>query len=133
MLIFPAVCQTEICSIKLIDMKTVAETPKYFYPSPTTATSVNPLTRFLRFAEQQEKNHFGWVGGSIMLQASVLFPLTLLLVLANGASFGLMSVAIAGLAMVVVTNLAALPTKITIPVLVLSALIDVAVVVAAFV
>ena len=114
-------------------MKTAADTPKYFYPSHTTATSVNPLTRFLQFAEEQEKNDFGWLGASIMLQASVLFPLTLLLVLANGASFGLISVAIAGLALVVVTNLAALPTKITIPALILSALIDVAILVATFV
>jgi hypothetical protein len=119
-------------SSKKTNMKSAVQTPKYFYPSTTTQTSVNPLTRFMQFAEAQEKNHFGWVGGSIMLQASVMFPITLLVVLANGASFGLMAVAIVALALVVVTNLAALPTKITIPALAVSALIDLALIVASF-
>ena len=55
------------------------------------------------------------------------------LVLLNGASFGLIVAAMGSLAVVVISNLAALPTKYTIPLFFLGILIDLAIVVASFI
>lgn len=49
------------------------------------------------------------------------------IIMINGGSFGLIMGALASLAIVVVTNLAALPTKFTIPFFFFAILIDVAV------
>lgn len=105
-------------------MKPIAKTEKYFYPAYESRTRVNIFDRIMRFAEAQEENHFGWVGASIMIQASLLFPMAMLTVVATGGPFYLIAFAIAALAMVVVTNLAALPTKYTIPALIISAIMD---------
>lgn len=105
-------------------MKTAIQAPEYFYPA-LEGNKESIFSKFMDFCEKQEPNHFGWVGAGIMSQASVFFPLTLLVILATGASFMLISFSIVALALVVVTNLAALPTKITIPAMALSLLIDI--------
>lgn len=91
------------------------------------------IVRFLKWAEKEdEDNHVTWVGISIAVAAAVTFPVTMLAILLNGAFFGLIIAAMAALALVVVTNLAALPTKYTIPFLFLSVLIDIAIIVTSF-
>jgi|SRR5215467_6962674 len=74
------------------------------------------LSRFLQWTIAQDKeNHVLWVGLSISSMAAVFFPLSMFAILVNGASFGLIIAAMSALALVVITNLAALPTKYTIP------------------
>ena len=103
------------------------------YKHYETATRPSAFGRFFKWAENQDKiNHVSWVGISVTLMSAVLFPLTMAAVLLNGAAFGLIIVAMAALVLVVVTNLAALPTKYTIPFLFLGGLIDLIVIVATF-
>ncbi|MFI5152889.1 MAG: hypothetical protein ACHQET_06110 [Chitinophagales bacterium] len=112
---------------------TITSSGKGFSPT-FSAKRISPLSKFLRWSEEQDqKHHIGWVGISVTLMAAVFFPLTMTLVLLNGASFGLIVAAMGSLALVVISNLAALPTKYTIPLFFLGILIDLAIVVASFI
>jgi hypothetical protein len=91
------------------------------------------IVRFFQWASSQEKNHVGWVGLSVMLMAAVFFPLTLTAVLFNGPAFSLIIVAMISLVLVVITNLAALPTRYTIPALILGVIMDVIAIIASFI
>ncbi|HVM89616.1 MAG TPA: hypothetical protein VMT76_15615 [Puia sp.] len=93
----------------------------------------SPISRFFLWAEKQdEKNHILWVGGSVTAMAAVIFPLTMAAVLVNGGGFGLIIGAMTSLVLVVITNLAAMPTKYTVPFFFLGILIDAAVIAASF-
>jgi hypothetical protein len=87
------------------------------------------FARFFDWAEKQDApHHIGWVGISVTFMTAVIFPLTLTAVLFNGASFGLIIVAMCSLVLVFVSNLAAMPTKYTIPFFVLGIAIDLVVI-----
>jgi hypothetical protein len=91
-----------------------------------------PLQRFIAWATEEDKErHIVWVGATITAMAAVFFPLTMSVILINGASFGLIITAMVSLSIVVVTNLAAMPTRYTIPFFLLGILIDLIVVVIA--
>jgi uncharacterized membrane protein (UPF0136 family) len=91
------------------------------------------LYSFLKWASaQDEKNHTAWVGGSITAMAGVLFPITMAIILLQGASFGLIISAMTALVLVVITNLASLPTKYTIPFFVLGVIIDIVTIILSF-
>jgi hypothetical protein len=85
---------------------------------------------FLWCSAQEEKNHIGWVGFSIVIMSVIFFPITMMCILFHGAHFGLIILAMISLDMVVITNLAALSTKYTIPFLLVGILIDLFVIVA---
>ncbi|MBS1598884.1 MAG: hypothetical protein JST75_11730 [Bacteroidetes bacterium] len=107
------------------------QTGSYQHREAVRRTSV--ITRFFQWAESEDKiNHVAWVGISVTLMSAVLFPGTMAAILFNGASFNLIIAAMSAFVFVVVTNLAALPTKYTIPFFFFAALIDVAVVIASF-
>ena len=97
-------------------------------PYSTSNPNTSKISRFFSWAAaEDEKHHIGWIGISVMTMTSGIFPLTMYIIMINGGSFGLIMGALVSLAMVVVTNLAALPTKYTIPFFFLATLIDVAV------
>ena len=92
------------------------------------------LSRFFQWAADEDRErHIVWVGGTITAMAAVFFPLTMSVVRANGASFGLIIAAMVSLSIVVVANLAAMPTRYTIPLFFLGILIDAAVIITTFV
>jgi|SRR5215472_10655797 len=89
--------------------------------------------RFFKWAEaQDQQNHVGWVGITVTAMAAVFFPLAMVFILINGASFGLIIAAMAALVLVVVTNLSALPTKYTIPFFIVGVLTDLVIIVISF-
>jgi uncharacterized membrane protein (UPF0136 family) len=91
------------------------------------------IARFFDWAEKQDvPYHIGWVGGSVLAMTAFFFPLTMAVVLMNGASFGLIIAAMLSLVLVAVSNLAAMSTKYTIPFLVLGIAIDLGVVILSF-
>jgi len=73
------------------------------------------VSRFWQWVKQEEKNRIAWVGISVTSMAAIFFPITMAAILFNGAHFGLIIGAMISLALVVITNLAALPTRYTIP------------------
>jgi hypothetical protein len=99
---------------------------------PAKRVRNNVYTRLLGWLAKEEKNRIAWVGISITTMAAVFFPVTMSAILFNGAIFSLIMGAMISLAIVVITNLAALPVKYTIPALVLGILMDIVLIVMSF-
>jgi hypothetical protein len=98
-----------------------------------TTTSKSLWKRFINWADQQEENRFGWTAFAIAGHGCVFTIITLAVILATGNNFIFWPIAIAAMATSLITNLAALPTRITIPTLFITVLIDVAIVVTAII
>jgi hypothetical protein len=88
------------------------------------------LTRFNQWCADQQESRFLWVGIALAALGSIFTPLTVAVVMISGNPISLFVLAMASMGMTLVTNLAALPTKITIPVFLLSILIDLAIIIA---
>jgi hypothetical protein len=82
------------------------------------------FSKFINWCQGQQENRLIWLGGAIAGHGCVLTPLTVFAVVLGGNSMVLFMLAIFAMAMALITNLAALPTKITIPAFALSVLID---------
>ncbi len=80
--------------------------------------------RFINWADGQEENRFGWTAFAIAGHGCVFTIITSMMVLFTGNHFIFWPFVIAAMAACVVVNLAAMPTKITIPVFFFSLLID---------
>jgi hypothetical protein len=95
----------------------------------TSHTSV--WRRFINWADSQEEYRFGWTAGILVGHGCIVTIFTMLAIVFTGNNFIFWPFAIAAMGMCVVTNLAAMPTKVTIPVFVFSLLIDLAIIVIA--
>lgn len=90
-------------------------------------------SKFIEFCtNEDEKRHFGWVGISLGGHGCVLTPLTLFAIVLTANVFALWLIAALSMAVVVIVNLAGLSTKYTIPTLLFSTLVNIAVIAAAF-
>lgn len=89
---------------------------------------ISLLSRFFSWCIGQEKNRLLWLGLILALHGCIITPLTVMAVLLAGTNLALFVAAIVAMGLSLVTNLAAMPTKITIPVFVLSIVIDLVVV-----
>ncbi|HEU4471169.1 MAG TPA: hypothetical protein VFR58_08805 [Flavisolibacter sp.] len=87
------------------------------------------FSSFASWCEGQQQNRLLWLGIALAGHGCILTPLTIMAVLLAGTNLALFMLAISAMAMALVTNLAALPTKITIPVFVLSILIDLGIII----
>jgi len=85
---------------------------------------VSLLSRFMTWSDAQQHNRLLWLGIILSFHGCILTPLTVIAVLLAGTNLTLFIVAIVAMGLSLVTNLAAMPTKITVPVFVLSILID---------
>jgi hypothetical protein len=113
-------------------MTFIATQPRTTYQYHS-ATKRSLLSKFNAWATKEESDyHVAWVGASIIAMAAVFFPLTMTAILLNGAVFGLIIAAMASLSVVVITNLAAMPVKLTIPFFLLGVIADVAIITASF-
>ena len=92
------------------------------------ATKVSIFKRFFNWCEGQEQNRILWLGIALSAHGCVITPLTVIAVLLAGTNMFLFVLAIIAIGASLVTNLAAMPTKITIPVFILSTLIDIAII-----
>lgn len=101
------------------------------YVIPAKADSL--FTRFINWADAQQESRLLWLALALGGFGCVLTPLTILLIVAfTGMNLFLFMATLFAMAISLIVNLAALPTKITIPVFFLSVLIDLLVIVAAF-
>lgn len=82
------------------------------------------IIQFFTWCEEQEKNRFLWIAAILFCHGCLITPITGLAITLVGNSMWLWSFAIAAMAMALVTILAAMPTKATIPVFFFSLLID---------
>lgn len=81
-------------------------------------------SRFIKWADGQENNRMLWTALSIAGHGCVVTIITMATILLTGNNFIFWPFALAAMTMCVVVNLAAMPTKITIPVFFFSLLID---------
>jgi hypothetical protein len=91
-------------------------------------TAVSPWKRFINWADSQEEHRFGWTAFAITAHGCAFTIFTIVMILLAGNPFILWPFAIGAMAVCLITNLSALPTKITIPVLFFSILVDVVIV-----
>lgn len=84
---------------------------------------------FITWTKGQEENHLLWLAVAIIGHGCIVTIMTMLALIFSGNLFIFRPFAIAAMPMTVVSNLAAMPTKITIPILFMSLLIDVAIII----
>ena len=87
-------------------------------------------TRFITWCKGQEGDRFLWLGIALAVHGCILTPLTLFILMYTGNSMFFWGIAIAAMGMSLVTNLAALSTRITIPAFFFSVLLDLGVIIA---
>ena len=108
-------------------MSTIINQPySSVYTEKTTRVSV--FKKFITWCEGQEKNRLGWLAGALGAHGCVLTPITMFAVILGGNSIYMWFAAIISMMMVLVTNLAAMPTKYTIPTFVFSVIVDVVII-----
>ncbi len=95
----------------------------YFEPEPSL------VARFFDWCDQQQKYWLMWLAFSLVLHGCVLIPLTFISVLLAGGDMMLFAAALAVVAASVVTNLAGLPTRVTIPVFILTFFTDIIIII----
>ena len=86
------------------------------------------VSKFIAWCQSEEKNRFGWLGLILASHGCVITPITLFTIFLAGNSIVLWGVAMGAMGIALITNLAALPTKITIPVFVFSLIVDLAII-----
>ena len=103
-------------------------------PSYTeTSYRVSYWKRFINWSKQQEGNRLLWLALAIIGHGCIITIMTMLAIIFSGNQFIYWPFAIAAMTMTVVSNLAAMPTKITIPVFFLSILIDLVIIISCFI
>lgn len=109
-------------------------TTTFNHAFPRDYTAARPgasvFTRFIDWCHAQDHMRLFWVGITLVTHGCVITPLAIIGIIFSGPHvpmipFGLV---VLSMAMVLVVNLAALPTKITIPLYVLSIVADIAIV-----
>src|SRR5580693_6636603 len=105
-----------LCILKNKIMDYTISSPQTLNHYSVSNESHSFAARLIQWATNQDaEHHVAWVGISIIASSAVFFPLTMAAVLLNGAGFGLIIVAMISLSIVVIANLAAMPTRYTIP------------------
>lgn len=103
--------------------------------NPTIATAYTERiskpsvwTRFIQWSTNQEQNRFGWTAGILAAHGCIFTPITLFAIILSGSNLIFFMAAIVAMMASLVTNLAAMPTKYTIPTFFLSVVIDLAII-----
>jgi hypothetical protein len=86
------------------------------------------VNRFMHWCDTQERNRFGWTAAILAGHGCILTIITVMAILLTGNQFIYWPFAIAAMTACLVTNLAAMPTKIIIPVFLASVLLDIVII-----
>jgi hypothetical protein len=109
---------------------TINQTIAGNYAGRVSRTSL--LKRFLTWSDNQQPDRLLWLGIGLAVHGCIITPLVFFVVLLTGVHMTLLALAMFAMALVLIVNLAALPTKITIPAFFLSILVDLIVLISAF-
>ncbi|MEO7924591.1 MAG: hypothetical protein ABIR30_12995 [Chitinophagaceae bacterium] len=99
--------------------------------SSYTKSAVRPSLwkKFILWADGQEEHRLGWTAFAIAGHGCVFTIITTMIILLTGNHFIFWPFAIGAMAFCLIANLAALPTRITIPTLFISLLVDLAIII----
>ncbi len=92
-------------------------------------TRKNIFSRFFTWAINEEPNRIGWAAFAMVAHGAVITPITIVIIIISGNYFPFWIITILTMASTVITNLAALPTRYTIPTFFLSIAIDLIVII----
>ena len=115
---------TDFCVLKLLEMKTYKEPLSISSSYQQVETHVSAWTRFINWCAAQEEKRLLWLAIALTGHGCVITIITLFAIVFSGNNPMYWPFAMAAMVACLVVNLAALPTKITIPVFFLSVLID---------
>lgn len=101
--------------------------------SDTAGQHLSKWKRFISWSAAQEENRIMWISLAILGHGCVITILTVTAIIFSGNHFILWPFAIGAMGMSVVSYLASLPTRITIPVFFISVLIDVVIIIICFI
>lgn len=87
----------------------------------------------MSYYKSQERARLLWLGVVLAVHGCILMPITVMTTFFAGPNFFLFMTGMVAMGIALVTNLAAMPTKITIPAFALSVLIDIAIIVSSVV
>lgn len=104
-------------------------TVKHSYASHHEDAKVSVWKKFIDWCISQEKYRLGWLAAAITLHGCVLTILTMFAVVLAGNHFIFWPFIIGGMGITLIVNLAAMPTKITIPVFFFSVLVDLVIII----
>jgi hypothetical protein len=102
---------------------------KHLYAHQAYTARVSAWKKFINWCDSQEKYRLGWLAAAFTLYGCVLTIFTMFAVILAGNHFIFWPFVIGAMGMTVVVNLAAMPTKITIPVFFFSVLVDVVIII----
>ena len=105
-------------------------TVKHVYAPSTDTSKVSTWKKFINWCESQEQYRLGWLAAAITIHGCVLTILTMFAVVIAGNHFIFWPFIIGGMGITLIVNLAAMPTKITIPVFFFSVLVDLVIIAA---
>lgn len=108
-------------------------TVKHIYAHPLHTSKESAWKKFIIWCDSQEKYRLGWLAAALTLHGCVLTIITMFAVVLAGNHFIFWPFIIGGMGITLIVNLAAMPTKITIPVFFFSVLIDLAIIISCFV
>lgn len=94
----------------------------------TKAPHTSLWRRFINWADKQEEHRFGWTAFSITGHGCVFTLITVMVIIFSGNHFILWPFALGSMVACLIVNLGAMPTKITIPVLFFSLVVDLAII-----
>lgn len=117
-------CLTKINDMETSDKNMIAD---------SSLVHLSKWKRFLNWSAGQEENRLMWTALAILGHGCIISLITLLAIIFSGNHFILWLIAIVSFAMSVISYLAALPTRITIPIFFLSVLIDVLIIISCFI
>lgn len=95
----------------------------------TTQKNASYWKRFINWSAGQEENRLLWTAIAIFGHGCIITVLTILAIVLTGNNFIYWPFAIVAMSASVVSYLAALPTKITIPIFFISVLVDLAIII----
>ncbi len=104
-------------------------TVKHLYAHQMHTTKVSAWKKFIDWCIGQEKYRIGWLAVALTLHGCVLTIFTMFAVILAGNHFIFWPFIIGGMGITLVVNLAAMPTKITIPVFFFSVLMDLVIII----
>ena len=101
-------------------------TVKHLYAHPLTDTThkISAWKKFITWCDGQEKYRLGWLAVALGLHGCVLTIFTMFAVILAGNHFIFWPFVIGAMGITLIANLAAMPTKITIPVFFFSVIVD---------
>ena len=95
---------------------------------PSNSEKGGALSRFLHWCTAQEQSRIKWIGFSILGYIGAVIPLTAMMIILSGNHFALWLIVIITGTAVLSVNLSAMPTKVTIPTLTISLVINIVII-----